>query len=126
MGRTRLSGIVFDASDAREPAGFYGRLLGHEVRSEEPDRVLTGPPDGSGPALAFQTERRCLPPVWPAGPGDPQMMPHLDIEVDDLAAETARALELGATLADHQPQDDVRVLPDPQGHPFCLWVRTAP
>ncbi|GAA5702851.1 MULTISPECIES: hypothetical protein [Streptomyces] len=44
MGRTRLSSIVFDvsnASDARELAGFYGRLLEYEVRSEEPDRVLT-------------------------------------------------------------------------------------
>ena len=26
-------------------------------------------------------------------------------------------------LAEFQPQDDVRVLLDPAGHPFCLWVR---
>jgi hypothetical protein len=25
-------------------------------------------------------------------------------------------------LADVQPQDDVRVLFDPSGHPFCLFV----
>ena len=29
---------------------------------------------------------------------------------------------LGATLAEFQPQDDVRVYLDPAGHPFCLWV----
>ena len=27
---------------------------------------------------------------------------------------------LGATLAEHQPQEHVRVLLDPVGHPFCL------
>jgi len=28
---------------------------------------------------------------------------------------------LGATLAEFQPQEDVRVLLDPAGHPFCLY-----
>lgn len=50
------------------------------------------------------------------------MMIHLDIEVDDLAAEGERALSLGATLASFQPQEHVRVYLDPDGHPFCLWV----
>jgi hypothetical protein len=25
----------------------------------------------------------------------------------------------------HQPQDDVRVMLDPAGHPFCLYVDTG-
>jgi hypothetical protein len=54
------------------------------------------------------------------------MTMHLDIEVDDLPAAVERALSLGATLADFQPQSDVRVLCDPAGHPFCLFVRTGP
>jgi hypothetical protein len=29
---------------------------------------------------------------------------------------------MGAELACHQPQDDVRVLLDPVGHPFCLYL----
>jgi hypothetical protein len=37
-------------------------------------------------------------------------------------AAVSHALELGATLADFQPQKDVRVLQDPAGHPFCLYV----
>jgi hypothetical protein len=32
------------------------------------------------------------------------------------------ALALGATLAAHQPQEEVRVLLDPAGHPFCLYL----
>ena len=45
--------------------------------------------------------------------------------MDDLAAETSRAVEAGATLAAYQPQDDVRVLFDPAGHPFCLWTEAG-
>jgi hypothetical protein len=118
-----LSTVVLDAPDAHELAEFYQRLLGYTVRAQEPDWVLIGPPFG-GIALAFETEPLYEPPVWPAGPGDQRMMLHLDIEVDVLAEETVRAVGLGARLADHQPQEDVRVLFDPAGHPFCLWVDT--
>jgi hypothetical protein len=51
-----------------------------------------------------------------------QMMMHLDIEVPDLDAAVAGAIEAGATLADFQPQEKVRVMLDPVGHPFCLYV----
>jgi hypothetical protein len=51
------------------------------------------------------------------------MQVHLDVEVDDLDVAGELAREAGATLADHQPQDDVRVWIDPAGHPFCLYVR---
>ncbi|MER5434345.1 VOC family protein [Streptomyces sp. NPDC002588] len=127
MSPTRLSTVVLDAPDAHELAAFYLRLLGYEVRTEEPHWVLIGPPPGTaGTALSFQTEPAYVPPVWPTRhPGDQQMMLHLDIQVDDLGSETARAVAEGAVLAAHQPQDDVRVLFDPAGHPFCLWAETA-
>ncbi|MFI8088249.1 VOC family protein [Streptomyces sp. NPDC086080] len=123
----RLSTVVLDARDAHELAHFYARLLNYAVRAEESHWVLIGPPDGAaGTALAFETEPEYVPPVWPTRKaGDQQMMLHLDVEVDDLEAGTARAVAEGATLADDQPQDDVRVLLDPSGHPFCLWVRGA-
>ncbi|WP_030318176.1 VOC family protein [Streptomyces sp. NRRL B-3229] len=122
----RLSTVVLDARDAHELAAFYQRLLGYVVRAEEPHWVLIGPPPGTaGTSLAFETEPDYVPPVWPTRrPGDQQMMLHLDIEVDDLEAEAARAVAEGARLADHQPQEDVRVLYDPSGHPFCLWTET--
>ena len=49
-------------------------------------------------------------------------MLHLDIRVDDLDAAGALAVAAGAVLAEHQPQDDVRVYLDPAGHPFCLFL----
>jgi hypothetical protein len=50
------------------------------------------------------------------------MQAHLDIAVDDLDAAGEVARGAGATLADYQPQDDVRVWIDPAGHPFCLFI----
>ncbi|MEU3794857.1 VOC family protein [Streptomyces fructofermentans] len=124
MARIKVSTVVLDAHDAHELADFYCRLLGYEVRGDEPDWVLVGPPEGvEGVPLAFETEPAYVPPVWPdRGPGTQQMMLHLDIEVDDLEGGTARAVAAGAVLAAYQPQDDVRVLLDPAGHPFCLWL----
>jgi catechol 2,3-dioxygenase-like lactoylglutathione lyase family enzyme len=118
-----LSAVVLDAPDVVALADFYRRLLGWTVEQAETDWVKIVPPDG-GTALSFQTESAYVRPAWPAGPGDQQMMLHLDIKVDDLEAAGAHAIAEGAVLADYQPQDDVRVYLDPAGHPFCLWIVT--
>lgn len=60
--------------------------------------------------------------MWPAATGRQQKMVHLDFEVSALQEATAHAMRLGAELPDHQPQDNVRVLLDPAGHPFCLYT----
>jgi hypothetical protein len=80
-----------------------------------------GPPDGVA-YLAIQREATYVRPVWPAADGAQQMMMHLDFEVVDLDAAVAHALQLGAELPDFQPQEDVRVMLDPAGHPFCLYT----
>ncbi|MFJ1967577.1 VOC family protein [Streptomyces sp. NPDC087903] len=122
--RFTLTATVLDAPDARALASFYGDLLDWPVRTDEPDWVTLAPPAG-GAGLSFQTEPLFAPPTWPARPGAQQMMTHLDIEVTDLAAAVERATALGASVADFQPQDDVRVMLDPVGHPFCLWIRVT-
>jgi catechol 2,3-dioxygenase-like lactoylglutathione lyase family enzyme len=119
--RLRLTNTVLGSREPRALGRFYSRLLGWPIRTDEPDWVTLQTPD-DGPGLAFQLETEHVRPVWPSGPGDQQMMAHLDIQVDDLAPATAFALGCGATLADFQPQQDVRVLLDPAGHPFCLWI----
>lgn len=127
--RTRLASTVLDSADPRRLAAFYAGLLGWTVAVSEPARPDSPAEDGwvilrptSGDiALSFQYERHYTPPVWPGMPDAPQMMAHLDIAVDDLDAAVDYACSLGATQADHQPQDDVRVMLDPAGHPFCLY-----
>ncbi len=118
---SQISTVTINAADAGELARFYQRLLGYHVAVEEPDWVLLRPP-GDGVSLGCQVEAGYVAPRWPAAPDDQQMMMHLEIRVDDLDVATAHALAAGAALADHQPQDDVRVCLDPAGHPFCLCV----
>ena len=119
--RFTVNGVVLDSPDAGELASFYRRLLGWPTGADEDGWVTLRSPDG-GAGLSFQTEDAYVRPTWPAGPGDQQMMVHLDIRVDDLAAAGEHALAAGATLADFQPQQNVRVYLDPAGHPFCLWI----
>jgi catechol 2,3-dioxygenase-like lactoylglutathione lyase family enzyme len=116
-------GVVLEAPDATALARFYARLLGWEIASEERDFATMGPPDGVA-YLAFQTSPEYMRPVWPAAAGAQQMMMHLDFEVSDLGAAVADALEMGAQQADYQPQENVRVMLDPAGHPFCLYRDT--
>ncbi|WP_246075448.1 VOC family protein [Nonomuraea terrae] len=120
--RMTLTATVLGAPDARALAAFYQRLLGWTVRDDEPDWVALRAPDDSA-GLSFQTEPDYARPTWPSAAGEQQMMMHLDIEVDDLDAAGAHAAAAGAVLADHQPQDHVRIYLDPAGHPFCLFRR---
>jgi predicted enzyme related to lactoylglutathione lyase len=116
-----LTGTNLDAPDAGALADFYRQLLGWIVEEDEPGWVVIRAP-GGGHSLNFQTDSGYVRPVWPAAAGDPQMMMHLEIRVDDLAAAVARAVSLGATVPEFQPQEDVRVCLDPAGHPFCLYL----
>ena len=121
LPRFRLASTVLDTADPRGLAAFYRDLLGWSLVEDEPDWV-TIKPVGGGTGLAFQLEDGHVPPSWPADPGDQQMQTHLDIGVPDLAEGEAHARSLGASLAAYQPQDDVRVLLDPAGHVFCLFL----
>jgi catechol 2,3-dioxygenase-like lactoylglutathione lyase family enzyme len=115
-------GVALDAPDARELARFYQRLLGWQLFDDDPEWATLAPSKEAGYNLAFQTEENYVRPVWPAQEGRPQMSMHLDIEVDDLDDAVAHALEAGAELASYQPQEKVRVMLDPAGHPFCLYL----
>lgn len=130
--RLQVTSVTIGAPDPRALAAFYARLLDTEVRLTEPPRPGKPPEDGwaqlrtagdhGSLTLNFEYEQSYEPPVWPSRPGTPQIQEHLDIWVDDLAASVDWALECGATLAEFQPQDGVRVLLDPAGHPFCLFT----
>lgn len=115
-------GVVLDCPNARELAHFYQRLLGWTIFNEDDDWADLAPSETAGYNLAFATEPNYVAPTWPSEPGKQGMSMHLDFEVDDLDAGTSHALNVGAALAEYQPQPDVRVFLDPAGHPFCLYV----
>ncbi len=130
--RLQLTSVTIGANDPRALAGFYARLLGTVIAHADPPRPGKPPNDGwaqikttsdyGSITLNFEYEEHYTPPTWPSEPDRQGAMEHLDISVDDLAAATDWAVECGATLALFQPQDDVRVLLDPGGHPFCLFT----
>ena len=129
MPRFAISAVVLGSADPRRLARFYSHLLGWPIAVDEPPRPGAPPEDGwvmirhpdGATGLSFQYEPTYEPPVWPPEGGAQQMMVHLDVGTDDLDAAVAGALDAGATLAAHQPQEGVRVMLDPAGHPFCLF-----
>lgn len=114
-------GVVLDTDDVAELTHFYADLLGWAIRHlDETDGSLDA---GEGVAyLSIQRNPLYVRPAWPGLPGRQQMMMHLDFEVTELDPAVERAVGLGALVAEHQPQENVRVLIDPAGHPFCLYV----
>jgi len=112
-------GVAVEAPDPGALADFYSRLLGWPISHEEPGTAIVAAPGGST-YVVFQAATDYQRPVWPPVDGQQRPMMHVDFQVADLDAAVAEALALGATVAAHQPQEHVRVIIDPAGHPFCL------
>jgi catechol 2,3-dioxygenase-like lactoylglutathione lyase family enzyme len=122
----RWTTVCVDCADAERLADFYCRLLGWQVAARDGHGwVQVGDPDG-GVGLNFQSEDWYRAPTWPEKPEEQTKMLHFEILVDDMEAAVAHAVAAGATVAPHQPPDrdhsGLRVMLDPAGHPFCLFV----
>lgn len=112
-------GTAIEAPDPGALARFYSALLDWPIGHEEPGTAVLATPEGSS-YVVFQLATGYQAPVWPPADGQQRPMMHLDIQVGDLDSAVAEAVALGATVATAQPQENVRVLLDPAGHPFCL------
>jgi predicted enzyme related to lactoylglutathione lyase len=114
-------GTAIEAPDPSALAAFYSGLLGWTVGHDEPGTAIIAAPEGSI-YIVFQEAVDYQRPVWPPEDGRQRPMMHFDFQVGDLDTAVAEAVALGATIAQHQPQEHVRVLFDPAGHPFCLCL----
>ena len=123
----RWVGLAIDCADAGPVARFYERLLGFEVRDFAPPHWAQLWDPAGGVHLNIQGETWYEPPTWPEQPGQQAKMLHFEVEVDDLEAAIATALEAGGKEAPWQPSDRnlerIRVMLDPAGHPLCLFLR---
>jgi predicted enzyme related to lactoylglutathione lyase len=131
----RVDGICLDCSeqDFALMLDFYARFFGWEVTAgcvapagctHEGDHWACLESPAGGTTISVQSERWYQPPVWPEAAGGQTKMMHLEIAVDDVATAVRRAVAAGARQAHHQPTDrdpqQLRVMVDPAGHPFCL------
>jgi hypothetical protein len=123
-GRTAKQwwGTAIEAPDPRALATFYANLLDWPVVHEADDVAVIKPPQ-DGIYVVFQLAEKYVAPVWPAEPGDQRTMMRLDIEVTELDDAVTDDVLLGAQVAEFQPQDNVRVLFDPAGHPVLSLSR---
>lgn len=111
-----LKTVVLDARDHAGLARFYQDLAGWTQIHADDEWITMVTDDGW--RIATQVSPDHVPPRWP-DPARPQRA-HLDLRVPDLAAATARAVELGATPL--RRNERWHTLADPAGHPFDLCV----
>ena len=115
----RFVGISLDCPDPHQLATFYRNLLnGRLLWSKEQSAAIQAP----GVLLVMQRIENYQQPAWPGS-----AVVHLDFSAgEQLDEPTGRALALGATLADAQPNTRWRVLLDPAGHPFRITSVAPP
>lgn len=118
--------VTLDCSDAEGLAAFYADLFGWEVTARDgAGWVQVRDPHG-GVGLNIQAEESYAPPKWPEQPGQQAKMMHFELLVEDLEAAVEQVRRAGGAEAPHQPSDRdptrIRVMLDPAGHPFCLFV----
>lgn len=107
MHRSRVGVVLVDMPDEvyDEVEAFWSAAVGLPVERENETYARVARLDGTW----LELQR--------TGPGTPPRI-HLDVETDDVGAETARLVALGATVTERH--DDYVVLADPGGHPFCV------
>ena len=106
--RSRLSTILIDAPSGEAPAAaaFWSQALGVPARTVPDEEQFTSL-RGALPDLVLAVQAV-----------DDQARYHVDIETDDVPAETARLLALGAVAVDRWLE--CRILRAPGGHLLCV------
>lgn len=108
MHRSRLSTLLIDAGTAEAPAAaaFWSAALGVPARPVPGEEQFTNL-GGAVPGMVVAVQ---------AVDDEPRY--HLDIETDDVAAETDRLIGLGAVLL--RTWQGCRILRAPGGHLLCV------
>lgn len=112
--RIRVGSIVTDCVKFEEMLAFWQEALRYSPR-EPPGSgwVVLCDPEGRGPNVSLNRVRRKT-------PGRNNL--HLDLYSADREAEVERLLKAGARRhrQTYGPDDDFRVLEDPDGNLFCV------
>lgn len=106
MHRSRIGIVLID-----HPEPVFEKTLSFwsGVQGVDPDRQEVYSSIGQVGSLSLDVQR--------TGAGTPPRV-HLDIETDDVAAEVARVVALGATVVEER--EEYTILNDPGGLVFCV------
>jgi Glyoxalase-like domain len=112
--RIRVGSVVRDCVEFENMMVFWQEALHYEPKYP-PDNgwVILRDPDGRGPNLSFNRVRKKT-------PGRNNL--HLDLYSEDRESEVERLVSIGAKRhrRRYSPEDDFRVLEDPDGNLFCV------
>jgi predicted enzyme related to lactoylglutathione lyase len=107
--------INIDCADPNTLRDFYCRALGYVARGNGVHYTACEPREGvHGPVIVFQRVPE---------PKSVKNRLHLDLVVDDIEAEAARFVSLGAARVSAEPLDDGGrwiVMTDPEGNELCI------
>lgn len=112
MHRSRLSTVLIDTPDAEASAAFWSAALAAPAKPVPGEDQFTTL-EGALPGLVTAVQRLD---TGAGEGGEPRI--HVDIETDDLDAETERLLALGATEVSRWLE--CRTLRVPGGHIVCV------
>jgi hypothetical protein len=103
----RFEAVTIDCRDKHALAAFWCGLLGVAVRGEFGQYLGLHPHEPGHPRLVFQQVEELT---------EGRSRAHLDLESHDVAADTAKAVELGATVVQEVSDFGVTwtVLTDPE------------
>ena len=104
MAGIRLVGLAIDCADAPPVARFYERPFGFRIGGMGPRCAQLSDSEG-GVHLNIQGATWHRPPIWPESEGELTKMMHFEVEVEDLEAAVATAIEAGGTQVPWQPPD---------------------
>ncbi|YAL84281.1 VOC family protein [Dermacoccaceae bacterium W4C1] len=114
MHRSRIGVLLIDhpGSSAGSAASFWAGALGSEpARGGDDDPYTRVRAADAGLPVQLEVQR--------TGEGTASRI-HLDIETDDVTAEVARLLALGAVVEADRVEDGYTIMRDPGGLLFCV------
>lgn len=131
MAIAKYGWTAIDCANPISLASFYASITGWDVeplgemKAEDVEWLEVR--DNGIPRFGFQKVANYQAPTWPDGKIPQQM--HIDFTVSDLDKAEKEVLALGAVKVEFQPGSTEagerwRVYLDPEGHPFCLCLKT--
>lgn len=114
----KIGSIVIDCVEFDEMLAFWQEALHYVPR--EPAKggwVVLRDPEGKSPGISLNQ-------IPKKRPGRNRL--HLDLYTDNRESEVNRLLKIGAKRhpQTYDPEDDFRVLEDPDGNLFCVVQKT--